>query len=235
MAESADMICKNPGCDRETDLVSNLCSECHAAAQEKRRLTQIRRNIQNELKLRGVRGKYLRCSFENFEYVTDQTLKAAKELENLKTPPPIPITLTSAISGTGKTHLAVSTLRGLLLRGYENSAFVSSPWLFLDIKRSYDGAGGMSEEDVINKYCTYDFLIIDDIGAERVSDWALQLWYMIIDRRDAEERCTVFTSNLSIAEIAQSMSPRIASRMAGGAVYTLTGDDYRIKGKRRNG
>lgn len=70
--------------------------------------------------------------------------------------------------------------------------------------------------------------IFDDIGAQKISDYVIEAWYNIIDRRYMFEHPTIFTSNLSLKEISVFMSDRIASRIASGIVFKLQGDDRRI-------
>jgi DNA replication protein DnaC len=70
--------------------------------------------------------------------------------------------------------------------------------------------------------------IFDDIGAQKLSDYVLERWYNIIDRRSSMKKPTLFTTNFSPKEIFATMGDRIASRICSGIVYELKGSDRRL-------
>src|SRR3990167_9483378 len=71
-------------------------------------------------------------------------------------------------------------------------------------------------------------LIIDDIGAEKMSDWVRQILYYIINEREQRLLPTVITSNFSLQQIAEQIDIRISSRIAGMCkLIKLTGMDRR--------
>jgi DNA replication protein DnaC len=144
--------------------------------------------------------------------------------------------------GSGKTHLAVALMRKQLSKiSYEVSegmqprlmkntvpVFITVPDLFFEIKQAY-GSGAETEADIINKYTEVDYLVMDDFGAEKVSDWSLQILYIIIDRRYRELKKTIVTSNLSLDGLSAKLDDRIASRIAGMCeVVKLKGKDRRL-------
>ena len=84
-----------------------------------------------------------------------------------------------------------------------------------------------SSKDIRRKKC----LILDDMGAEKTSEWSIQTLYSIIDRRYRDEKQTLITSNLTLDEIAEKVGDRIASRIAGMCkVVEIKGKDRRIGG-----
>ena len=142
--------------------------------------------------------------------------------------------------GSGKTHLAVSILKEMIrnnLVGKEWSSeakikgayFITTPELLLEIRQSFQDSADTNESEMIEYYATMPFLILDDLGAEKVSEWAVTTLYLIIDRRNREEKPTIFTTNLSLVEIEQQLSVRIASRLADCRVIQLDMPDYRKK------
>jgi len=62
---------------------------------------------------------------------------------------------------------------------------------------------------------TVPLLILDDIGAERPSDWVRERFYNIINRRYNNLRPIIFTSNLSLDELEVNLGERIRSRVEG--------------------
>jgi hypothetical protein len=59
----------------------------------------------------------------------------------------------------------------------------------------------ISEDEVIAKYVSYDLLVIDDIGKESANEWSLKQLYSVVNGRYAQKKPTIFTTQLSGAEI----------------------------------
>lgn len=73
-------------------------------------------------------------------------------------------------------------------------------------------------------------LILDDLGAQRNTDWALEQLDSLIDHRYVCEKLTIFTTNLT----SKQLPARIASRLNEGECIKLTCCDYReLKARRR--
>lgn len=105
--------------------------------------------------------------------------------------------------------------------------FLPAAEFFVELKDTFGGSG--SEKDVLDRYSKTPLLCIDDIGAEKISDWSRQMFYTLIDRRYREEKQTIITSNLDLEMIAKLIDDRISSRIVGmGIVLNLTGEDYRL-------
>lgn len=129
-------------------------------------------------------------------------------------------------AGTGKTYLAVALLKEM---GTPRRSFITAPGLLLKIRSSFKEGAGHTEEEVINHYGSISPLVIDDLGVEKSSEFALQSLYLIIDKRYSEEAPTIFTSNLSLSDIAIKIGDRIASRIAEMCqIVELKGKDRRL-------
>ena len=78
------------------------------------------------------------------------------------------------------------------------------------------------------------FLLLDDLGAEKVSDFTLQTLYDLLDRRYGECLETLITSNLTLGQLAEHYGlhgDRLASRIAGmGTTLAIKGKDRRWEG-----
>lgn len=144
-------------------------------------------------------------------------------------------------TGCGKTHLAVSIITELVKRNFyiRECCFVTAPELLLEIRatfrpsyKKYDDFGKCeadTENDVLDKYSKCELLILDDLGAEKVSDFTIQSLYLVIDRRNKNLKPTIVTTNLSLEEIETLIDARMASRLADMKVIKLTMPDYRKK------
>lgn len=200
--------------------VNGLCRSC-------RRLMHIRENIVRYLEKAGIPPKYLGCSFDNFKIVNDvkQSFRICREYISA----PAGNLFLYGRCGTGKTHLAVAVARDLLLIGKE-VLFTSVPRLLFEIRKAFKQDAYDTEAFYVEKYSSCPFLILDDFGLEKSTEWARQTIDYIIYERDNHLRPTVITSNLSLDEITEKMDGRISSRLAGmGKVVHFKGEDYRLK------
>ena len=80
--------------------------------------------------------------------------------------------------GTGKTHLAAAIANHLIAQGKPVICMTMID-LLERIKRTYSATGG-SESDVLKIYKTVPLLVIDDIGKEPPTEWAISTVYNII-------------------------------------------------------
>jgi DNA replication protein DnaC len=115
--------------------------------------------------------------------------------------------------GVGKTHLAVSILKDLVERGH-SGLFWNVPDLFLELRRVMSGDMGISSEaEIIDSLRRPDILVLDDLGAERTSDYTMDRLYTIINSRYSEDRATIITTNCNQQELADRVGRSSASRL----------------------
>ena len=99
--------------------------------------------------------------------------------------------------GCGKTFLISALLNELKYQKQVNCEIVYFPELLRTLKNDWD-----LYEDKINLYEKVDILCIDDIGAEKVSDWGRdEVLGTILQTRMNQNKTTFFTSNLSLEEL----------------------------------
>jgi DNA replication protein DnaC len=114
---------------------------------------------------------------------------------------------------------------------YSSWRWITVPELLLSLRASFKDGAQFTEEEVIGEYSNVSLLILDDLGAEKSSEFTIQSLYLIIDRRYSEIRPTIITSNLSLGQISEKVGDRIASRIAGMCrVVELKGRDRRLSG-----
>lgn len=106
--------------------------------------------------------------------------------------------------GTGKTYRASAYALQAIDEG-KSVRMVSSVDLLARIRESYRKGSDVSEQEIINAYTRCDVLIIDDLGKESPTPWALQTIYSIIDNRYRDESETIVTSNHSQPELARRL------------------------------
>ncbi len=97
--------------------------------------------------------------------------------------------------GTGKTHLAIAALRGLIARGFEG-VFYDFQAMLNHIRAGYDSASGIMDRDAYRSALESEILVLDDLGAHRVTDWVEDTVTSIITQRCNNKRATIVTTNL---------------------------------------
>ena len=71
-----------------------------------------------------------------------------------------------------------------------------------------------SHVDLLDRLTAVDLLHIDDVGAERTTDWVLEELYSIVNARYEDERSMIITTNLmDREELCDQISPRTVSRL----------------------
>ena len=110
-------------------------------------------------------------------------------------------------TGTGKTYLAAA-----MLSGHGKFTAVVSADLMAKIKEAISNPE-RSVWGVLSGYKTSDYLLIDDLGSETPTDYALENIFMILDHRYRNDLPTVITSNLDLDALAVKLDDRIASRI----------------------
>lgn len=74
-------------------------------------------------------------------------------------------------------------------------------------------------------------LVIDDIGAEKPSEWVLERLFAIINERYEGLRPTFVSTNYGLAELAERIGPRVLERLTEtGCVIEVTGPNLRRRG-----
>jgi DNA replication protein DnaC len=129
--------------------------------------------------------------------------------------------------GTGKTHLAVAVLNELIRKKRIPSLFVTVPELLDNMRETYNKPGRDLDEWMYAVQ-NADFLVLDDLGSERATDWVRERIFVIVNYRYREALPTVFTSNIGPKDLAKQLGDRTASRIIAMCEWIgLEGDDYR--------
>jgi DNA replication protein DnaC len=134
--------------------------------------------------------------------------------------------------GRGKTHFAVCIARDHLIRLIKSKAkippasqrfapvwFSESVEILDEIKRDFD----RNKRECLDFYKDHPFLIIDDLGSEKDTEWSKETIYSIINSRYKENLTTVITTN------ADTLQDKVMSRLKSGVVIEFGGDDQRGK------
>lgn len=144
--------------------------------------------------------------------------------------------------GTGKTHLAVSILKGLTERGF-NCLFYEFGSLLKEIQDSYNSNTRTSELGVLSPVLNADILVLDELGASKPTDWVRDTMAHIINTRYNEKKTTIFTTNYPDERrndreetLEDRIGPRLRSRIYEMCrTVNVSGEDHRkMLGLRKN-
>ncbi len=141
--------------------------------------------------------------------------------------------------GSGKTYLVAALLNELAKKNY-NTVIMYYPEMLSRLKSTFDNTNE-SYNEVFDKIKTCDILLIDDIGAETVTNWSRdEILGTILQYRMEHELSTFLTSNLTIEELETHLSlvknnmDKVKARRIIERIKQLTTDIELISVNRRN-
>jgi len=168
---------------------------------------------------------YANASFENFllsrenpigyRELTEVYLAVrgyAREFPNARKPG----LLLMGDPGSGKTHLAVAAFRAIMAKGFEG-LFFDYQNLLDRIRSGYDASSNSSDRETYRVAMDTEIILLDDLGAHRVTDWVEDTVTSIITSRCNQRKALIATTNLIDSEAGYATY----ERTAGGKV------DYR--------
>lgn len=149
-------------------------------------------------------------------------------------------------TGTGKTHLASAIAAEHLRPDHRHTiarerdlggstriyydpkdmVWVSTPSLMVRLRSTFNGSGE-TEYQILQELTRAKVLILDDLGAEKQSDFSAATLYAIISERRNMRRVTIVTTNATLGDI-HNWEPRIASRLSEFASIRLPDKDRRV-------
>jgi DNA replication protein DnaC len=101
--------------------------------------------------------------------------------------------------GTGKTSLAILVAKAAKDAGRSYAVF-PVPRLLAEIKRTFDRDASDTYMGFFRRLCTVDLLVLDDLGAEKQTEWVLEQLYSIVNERWQDRRSIVVTTNIPDAD-----------------------------------
>ena len=142
---------------------------------------------------------YDNASFDNFSTLNNgelskvflQVRSYVRDFPN----PAKPGLLLMGDPGSGKTHLAVAAFRAILAKGFEG-LFFDYQNLLDRIRSSYDQTSQTSDKEAYRVAMDKEVLLLDDLGAHRVTDWVEDTVTSIITSRCNNRKPLIATTNL---------------------------------------
>jgi DNA replication protein DnaC len=160
--------------------------------------------------------RYEHCTLDGFE-AGNESLEAAKERARaycagypyLDQDEGLGLLVTGR-SGLGKTHLVIAVLRDLWMSKGAQGQFWDFHELIREIRNSYNEETRTTELQVLEPVTGADILVLDDLGAWKMTDWMLDTLFFILNSRYLAKRSTFITTNFPDAppEMAADRSNR---------------------------
>src|SRR6204780_2615552 len=176
---------------------------------------------------------YENASFDNFSTLHDGELTrvflAVRSYVRDFPNPAKPGLLLMGDPGSGKTHLAVAAFRAILAKGFEG-LFFDYQNLLDRIRSGYDSSSTSSDRETYRVAMEVDVLLLDDLGAHRVTDWVMDTVTSIITARCNQRKPLIATTNLIDPEAGYATY----ERTAGGKVDYRTTLSERIGPRARS-
>lgn len=226
-----------------TAVESNECPRCFGTGMEVvkgkgARICSCRKqkNHFDVLDRMRVPARYVNCHFNSYVPQNPSQKTAAKYSMNLAQNYPAVeqgLLFTGTV-GVGKTHLAVSILKGLAERGFKG-LFYEFGSLLKEIQDSYNSNTKTSELSVLAPVLRADVLVLDELGASKPTDWVKDTMAHIINTRYNDKKITIFTTNYPddrTNDREETLEDRIGARLR-SRIYemcktvTIAGEDHR--------
>ncbi len=183
------------------------CEQCHDSywvsevvegVERVRRCDCWRQSIAgHQLTHSRIPRRYQHCQLSNFEQTVDSLREAHRRARVFVEAFPAVDKglLLRGRHGVGKTHLAVAMLREIIASKGARGYFYETREL-LKLVRDTFATAGESEMDVLRPVLDADILVLDDLGAEKTSEWVQETLGLVVNTRYSERRPTIFTTNL---------------------------------------
>jgi len=135
--------------------------------------------------------------------------------------------------GRGKTYFAYILLNELIFRFVKPGKFISLSKSFQELRHTFDESSDTHGQamPMIDVLSNVPYLVIDDFGVQRNTEWELEIIYNLIDARYAHRRLTFVTTNQKADELKDLAQGRIYSRFLEMChIIHVTGQDFRELG-----
>jgi len=191
-----------------------------------------------------IPNRYEHCDLGSYDAI-DPSQKSAKVnvVKFLEKYPLIDVGLLFLGScGVGKTHLSVALLRQVIVEKGDGGLFYDFRDLLREIQSSWNSISQASELEVLRPVLSANLLVLDELGANKPTEWVRDTIAHIINCRYNDKKLTIFTSNYPDVPGRQgeeTLTDRIGVRLRSRLyemckVVEIHGQDYRREYRQAN-
>ncbi len=198
------------------------CDKAEKAALEKYRWKE---RIEDMKEQAFSDGALKNCTFETDDSKGRLVSKKARQYAEEFDPAKSKWLLMYGDCGTGKSFLAACICNAVIERGF-SARFTSISEIESELWAAAD------KGTVYNSLKKYDLLVIDDLFAERETEYMMEIVYNVVNARYNCRKPTIITANISVADLVDSPNAnkkRIFSRIAELVEpWKISGKDRRL-------
>jgi DNA replication protein DnaC len=226
-----------------------------AAGRRAARVCTCQQTARNDHRVAGARipKRYQHCSLDSYEVgfrgadpsMRQAHLTARRFVDSYPVETDGKGLLLTGSIGVGKTHLAVGLLLALVEERGAHALFYDYRELLKQIQHSYNPTVNSTELDVLKPVFEAEVLVLDELGAQKPTDWVWDTVALILNTRYNDKRTTIITTNYAdlapagsggtIAQratreetLGDRIGERMRSRLAEMCVrIEMTGSDFR--------
>lgn len=218
----------------KTIMVQPVCP-CEAQDEDKKRNAPAellrKREIESRFSFSSLGERFADSTFDHFiaQPGTETALEICREYADTFPAKGAESLMIWGPYGNGKSHLAAAVAHAVRANGYI-PVFQTLPELLARIRSTFRGDNKETEKHIMDALLSCDLLIIDDIGAEKNTDWVWQVLFEIVDGRYRRNKPIFYTTNLQPSELKDRVGPRIYDRMIETSILAQNqGGSYRMK------
>lgn len=204
------------------------CEECVEKADQAEKQNQRQQNLQEAFQASRISPRFRDRTFENFS-LTAENRVAYEASVGFQVGPEGMGLLFHGPCGIGKTHLAAAIANRLM--GKMELLYISCPDLLLELREAFQGK---RVENKLNIAKSIPLLFLDDIGAEKPSEWVQETLFVLLNYRYEHQLPTILTTNFSLKELSIRLGDRIVSRISQMCrCIKFEGIDWRVQRKEK--